>query len=208
MANDPSSACAWLSSPGGCRPLPDIYRSATCPDELGYPVVLKTDAPGIAHKSDVGGVRLGVGSPATLAAQYKELTARLGPRVTVTEMAGPGRELILGMARDPALGPLVVVGAGGVLAEYLAERYVALPPLTGHDAAEMIAGLRFSHILGGIRGQPPCDFDAIVSAVVCFSALVADLGEHLAAFDVNPLICSPAGVIAVDALAITEAERR
>jgi hypothetical protein len=67
----------------------------------------------------------------------------------------------------------------------------------------MIAGLRFSEILGGIRGQPPCDLDAIVSALVCFSGLVTDVGEHLAALDVNPLICSPAGVLAVDALAVS-----
>jgi hypothetical protein len=118
-------------------------------------------------------------------------------------MAQPGQELILGMSRDPALGPLIIVGAGGVLAEYLAERSVALPPLTRNAAGQMIAGLRFSKILGGIRGQPPCDLDAIVSALVCFSALVTDLGEHMAAFDINPLICSPAGVLAVDALAVS-----
>jgi acyl-CoA synthetase (NDP forming) len=170
---------------------------------LGYPVAIKTDAPDVPHKSDVGGVRLGVASPAGLAAAYEDLAARLGPRVTVAEMAGPGRELILGLARDPALGPLVVVGAGGVLAEYLAERSVALPPLTRNAAAAMIAGLRFSEILGGIRGQPPCDLDAIISAIVCFSALAADLGEHLAGLDLNPLICSPAGVLAVDALAVS-----
>ena len=173
-------------------------------DGLGYPVAVKTDTPGIAHKSDVGGVCLGVASPVDLAAAYADLAARLGPRVTVTEMASPGPELILGMSRDPALGPLVVVGAGGVLAEYLAERSVALPPLTRNAARQVIAGLRFSEILAGTRGQPPCDLDAIVSAIVCFSALVTDLGEHLAALDVNPLICSPAGVLAVDALAVIQ----
>jgi hypothetical protein len=73
------------------------------------------------------------------------------------------------------------------------------------DLADVIAGLRFSEILAGTRGQPPCDLDAIVSAIVCFSALVSDLGEHIAALDVNPLICSPAGVLAVDALAIPAA---
>jgi acyl-CoA synthetase (NDP forming) len=221
---DPARRARWSAALApGPLPAADLFamlrdygipavaaRAATTVDEalksaagLGYPVALKTDDPGIAHKSDVGGVRLGLTNPAELTAAYEDLSARLGPRVTVTEMARPGRELILGMARDPALGPLVVVGAGGVLAEYLAERSVALPPLTRNAAAEMIAGLRFSEILGGIRGQPPCDLDAIVSAIVCFSALVADLGEHLAGLDLNPLICSPAGVLAVDALAVT-----
>jgi hypothetical protein len=172
---------------------------------LGYPVALKTDDPGIAHKSDVGGVRLGLTNPAELTAAYEDLSARLGPRVTVTEMARPGPELILGMARDPALGPLVVLGAGGVLAEYRSERSVALPPLTPLAAAEMIAGLRIAEILRGVRGQPPCDLDALIAAIVSFSALVTDLGEHLAAFDLNPLICAPSGVLAVDALAIPAA---
>jgi acyl-CoA synthetase (NDP forming) len=170
--------------------------------ELGYPVALKTDAPGIAHKSDVGGVRLGLANPAELATAYEDLSARLGPRVTVTEMAGPGPELILGMARDPALGPLIVVGAGGVLAEFLAERSVALPPLTRASAAAMLASLRVTGTFSGLRGGHPVDRDAVISAIVSFSTLIADLGEHLSAFDLNPLICTPSGPLAVDALAV------
>jgi acetate---CoA ligase (ADP-forming) len=170
--------------------------------EIGYPVALKTDRPDIPHKSEADGVRLGIADPAELAAAYADLAARLGARVTVTAMARPGPELILGMARDPALGPLLIVGAGGVLAEYRSERSVALPPLTRSAAAQMMAGLRFSEILGGVRGQPPCDLDAIISALIRFSTLVADLGQRLEAFEVNPLICSPSGVLAVDALAV------
>jgi len=169
---------------------------------IGYPVALKTDMPGISHKSDVGGVRLGIADPAELAEAYADLSARLGPRVTVTEMAAPGQELILGMARDPALGPLIIVGAGGVLAEHLAERAVALPPLTSQAASAMLGGLRVAKILNGVRGQPPCDQEAVISAIVAFSALVTDVGECLTAFDINPLICSPSGVLAVDALAV------
>ncbi|HEX4094631.1 MAG TPA: acetate--CoA ligase family protein [Trebonia sp.] len=169
---------------------------------IGYPVAVKTDEPAIAHKSDVGGVHLGVADPAGLATAYADLARRLGPRVTVSAMAAPGTELILGLARDPALGPLVVVGAGGVLAEYLAERAVALPPLTPAAATRLLSGLRVADVLAGVRGQPPCDLDAIAGAVAAFSALAADLGHDLDAFDVNPLICSPAGALAVDALAV------
>jgi acyl-CoA synthetase (NDP forming) len=169
---------------------------------IGYPVAIKTDEAGIAHKSDVGGVRLNVADPAALAAAYQDFATRLGPHVTVCAMAAPGPELILGMARDPALGPLIVVGAGGVLAEYLSECAVALPPLSPARAARMISGLRLAEILAGVRGQPPGDIDAVISALVSFSRLVADLGEHLDALDVNPLICSPSGVVAVDALAV------
>ena len=122
-------------------------------------------------------------------------------------MAGPGPELILGMARDPALGPLIVVGAGGVLTEHLAERAVALPPLSRKSASALLDGQRFARLLAGVRGTPPCDTDAVISAIAAFSVLVADLGGHLDGFDINPLICSPAGVLAVDALAVPSAGR-
>jgi len=171
-------------------------------DAIGYPIALKTDMPDISHKSDVDGVRLGIADPAGLTAAYSDLAARLGPDVIVCEMAAPGLELILGMARDPALGPLIVAGAGGVLTELLSERAVALPPLTKNAAASLIGSLRFAEILNGVRGQPPCDVEAAISALVSFSVLVAELGEHLDAFDINPLICGPQGVLAVDALAV------
>ena len=169
---------------------------------IGYPAALKTDSPGIAHKSDAGGVILGIDGPAALGPAYDDLAARLGPEVTVCAMAAPGTEIILGMARDPALGPLIVAGAGGMLAEYLSERSVALPPVAPAAAARMISGLRLAVILAGVRGQPPADLDAVISALVSFSALVAELGEYLDAFEINPLICSPSGVLAVDALAV------
>jgi hypothetical protein len=94
-----------------------------------------------------------------------------------------------------------VLGAGGVLAEYLSDRAVALPPLTASAAAELIAGQRFARLLGGFRGSAPVDLAAVAAAVAAFSVLVTDLGDHLEAFEVNPLICTPDGVAAVDALA-------
>jgi len=169
---------------------------------IGYPVALKTDQPGIAHKTDVGGVRLGLATPAELTAGYRDLAARLGPRVAVCQLAPPGPELIVGMARDPALGPLIVIGPGGVLAEFFSERSVALPPLTPAAATAAVARLRFARVLAGARGAPPCDLAAIGSAVAAFCVLVAELGDWLEAFDVNPLICGPSGVLAVDALAV------
>jgi acetate---CoA ligase (ADP-forming) len=149
----------------------------------------------------VHAVRLGIADPAELGVAYQDLAARLGPAVLICEMAAPGPELILGMARDPALGPLIVAGAGGVLTELLSEHAVALPPLGRDAAASMLGGLRFAEILGGVRGQRRANVDAVISALVSFSVLVAELGEYLEAFDINPLICGPRGVLAVDALA-------
>ena len=170
---------------------------------IGYPLAVKTDEPGIAHKSDADGIRLGVTSQAALTAAYTDLAARLGPRATICEMAAPGPELIMGMARDQALGPLIVTGPGGVLANYFSERTVALPQLAPPAAVAMISRLRFAEVLAGVRGSPPCDLGAIASALVSFCALVTELGDLLEAFDVNPLICGPSGVVAVDALAVT-----
>ena len=110
--------------------------------QIGYPVVLKTDEPGILHKSDVGGVLLGVAGPEQLAAGYAAMMSRLGPRVVVCQAVPPGVELALGIARDPELGPLVVVGAGGVLVELIADRAVALPPVDLRGARDLVEGLR------------------------------------------------------------------
>jgi acetate---CoA ligase (ADP-forming) len=169
---------------------------------IGYPVVLKTDEPGIAHKSDVGGVRLGLAGPGAVGAAYDDLAARLGPRVLVCETAAPGTELALGLVRDAALGPLLVISAGGVLIEIFSERAVVLPPVTRSDARAVLAGLRLAAVLNGARGQSGADLDAIADAVTGLSQLAADLGDLLEALDINPLICGPSGAVAADVLAV------
>ncbi|HYB88496.1 MAG TPA: acetate--CoA ligase family protein [Streptosporangiaceae bacterium] len=170
--------------------------------EIGYPVVLKTGQSGIAHKSDAGGVVLGIREPAGLAAAYADMAGRLGPRVLVCETAGPGTELALGITRDPDLGPLVVIGAGGVLVEFLADRAVALPPVDAAQARRMLGRVRVARLLAGVRGQPAADTGAVAEAVIAVSAIARELGDQLEALDINPLICGPAGAVAVDALAV------
>jgi hypothetical protein len=117
----------------------------------------------------------------------------------VCESVPAGTELALGIIRDEALGPLVVVGAGGLLVEYLADRAVALPPV-GHEQAErLVARLRTAPLLHGVRGQGPADLRAIAAAVAGVSMIACELGDAVAALDVNPLICGPSGAVAVDA---------
>jgi acyl-CoA synthetase (NDP forming) len=171
-------------------------------DEIGYPVVVKTDEPGIAHKSDVGGVRLGLAGPAEAGAAYDDLARRLGPRVVVCETAAPGIELALGIVRDPALGPLLVISAGGVLVEIMAERAVLLAPVTRSAGMAALARLRIAPALAGSRGQPAADLGAVADAITGLSRLACDLGDTLEALDINPLICTPSGAVAVDALLI------
>jgi acyl-CoA synthetase (NDP forming) len=170
--------------------------------EIGYPVVLKTGEPAIAHKTEARGVILGLATPGALAAAYRDLAARLGPRVLIFETVPPGPELSLGLARDPDLGPLIVVAAGGTLVELLDDKAVALPPVTGAQAARMLGTLRASRLLDGVRGAPPASRDAVIRAITALSALAADLGDRLEALDINPLICGPDSAVAVDALLI------
>jgi acetate---CoA ligase (ADP-forming) len=188
---------AVQAAPAGTRD--EALRAAA---EIGYPVVLKTDEPHIAHKSDVGGVRLHLADPGAVGAAYDDLAGRLGPRVLICETAAPGTELALGLTRDPALGPLMVIGAGGVLIEILAERAVVLPPITRPQARVVLDRLRLAPVLAGARGQGAVDLGAIADAIAGLSALACDLGDLLAALDINPLICGPHGAVAADVLVV------
>jgi acyl-CoA synthetase (NDP forming) len=182
-------------------------RSARSLDEavdaaeaIGYPIALKTAVPGVSHKSDVGGVALGLLGADMVREAYPSLQDRLGPEVTVAAMADPGIEVALGIVRDPMFGPLVLVAAGGVLVELLKDRRLGLPPLDESAARRLIDGLASRPLLEGFRGAPRADIDALARAVSRLSVLAADLGDDLAALDVNPVIVSPSGCVAVDAL--------
>jgi acyl-CoA synthetase (NDP forming) len=179
---------------------PGAARDAA--ERIGWPVALKTAAPGVAHKSEAGGVRLGLDGPERLARAYDDLAARLGPRVLVAAMAGPGVELALGVVADPQFGPLVMVAAGGVLVEVVGDRRFALPPVDHRQALGLLDRLAVRPLLDGVRGAPPADLDAVADALVRLSTLAADLGPALAALDVNPLIAGPDGCVAVDALVV------
>jgi acyl-CoA synthetase (NDP forming) len=158
---------------------------------IGFPVALKTAAPGVAHKSDVGGVRLGLADAEALRAAYGEMAARLGPRVLVAALAPRGVELALGMTVDPQFGPVVMAGAGGVLVEVLDDRATALAPFGPATARRLLARLKLARLFGGYRGLPPVDLDALAAVVARFSVLAADIAPHVRALDVNPLMCGP-----------------
>jgi succinyl-CoA synthetase beta subunit len=171
-------------------------------ERLGFPVAVKTASPGVQHKSDVGGVRLGVDDSPSLEDAYADLERRLGPQVTVARMAPPGVEIALGIVRDPQFGPMVLVGAGGVLVEVLKDRKLAMPPLDEIHAQSMVDRLAIRPLLDGVRGRPAANLDALAHAVVALSRLAHDIGNHLEALDANPIICGPSGCVAVDALVI------
>jgi acetate---CoA ligase (ADP-forming) len=168
--------------------------------EVGYPVVLKTDDPSVPHKTEVGGVLLGIADDSAVAAAYDDLATRLGSRVLVCAAADSGTELSVGLVRDPQLGPLVIVAAGGTLAELLNDRAVALPPLSPERADNLVRRLRVDALLDGWRGAKPSDRAALVDVVVRVGVLAAELGDGLAALDLNPVIVSSSGAVVADVL--------
>jgi acyl-CoA synthetase (NDP forming) len=170
---------------------------------LGFPLVLKTATPGIAHKSDVAGVILKLADEDAVRAAYRDLAARLGPRVLVAAMVtGPAVEMLFGMTRDPDFGPIVLVGFGGIHAEVLKDAAVVKPPFDATEARRLIDGLRLRPLLDGVRGAPPSDIDALAAALSRFSAMAAAIGDRVEAIDVNPVLVRPDGVVAVDALIV------
>ncbi|TPM25130.1 acetate--CoA ligase family protein [Mesorhizobium sp. B2-3-4] len=199
-----SEALALLSDYGIATPR--VMAAATQDDvlaaarQIGFPVALKTAVPGIQHKSDVGGVRLGLGDEPALADAYADMAMRLGPEVLVAEMAPQGVEIAFGLIRDQQFGPYLVVASGGVWIEVLRDRAVALPPLGLEQAHALISRLKTGPLLDGGRGRPPADRQALATALARFSMLAADLGDLIDEMDVNPLMVSDRGCMAVDAL--------
>lgn len=165
---------------------------------LGYPVALKTAA--ASHKTELGGVTLGLKDRDALAAAYREMSSRLGAAVTLQEMVEPGVEMALGVVHDLQFGPLVMVAAGGMLIETLGDRRLALPPLDEVRASRLIDRLHARPLLDGVRGAPPADVNALARVLSRLSLLARDLGDLIGALDVNPVIVGPRGCVAVDAL--------
>ena len=185
------------------RLVEDAAAAIAAAESLGYPVAVKTAMPGIAHKSELGGVRLNLPDAAAVEAAYADLAGRLGPRAVVAAMAGPGVEMALGVVVDDQFGPLVMVGAGGVHVELLGDVRFALPPFGAAEARRLIDGLRIRPVLDGGRGLPPADLDALAEALARLSVLAADLGGVVREIDLNPFIVQPKGCAAVDALVVT-----
>jgi acetate---CoA ligase (ADP-forming) len=190
------------------RPANDAEAAVASAAETGYPVALKVEAAGLAHKSDVGGVRLDLADPDAVRRAAAELLT-IGERLRgdgaevrgllVEAMAAPGLELIVGLTRDPQVGPVVLVGLGGILAEALDDVVLGLAPVDRAEALAMIERLRGSRLLDGVRGRPPIDRGAVAEIIVAVARLGADRPE-IEAIDLNPVIASEAGAIAVDAL--------
>jgi len=186
----------------------DVEEAVRAAERVGYPVVLKIDSPQIAHKTDVGGVRVGCGDAAAVRAAFKDMLDEVRRRapaarlegVLVQRMIAGGREMILGVKTDPLFGPAVVCGFGGIFVEQLRDVSLRVPPVSLADATAMIAELRGAAILSGARGRAPADTGALAAAIVRLAALAEAHRESLRALDINPLLVldEGRGVVAVD----------
>ncbi|RLC63937.1 MAG: hypothetical protein DRI48_08025 [Chloroflexi bacterium] len=182
---------------------------------IGYPVALKALSPDISHKSDVGGVVLNVEGAQALRAEYVALEKRVREQapaarltgVMVQQMYSTGREVILGGKRDPAFGPMVMFGLGGVYVEVFGDVAFRLAPLTRAEARRMISEVHGSRLLEGVRGEPPADVEAIVEALLALSRLLVECPE-VAEIDLNPVLAFERGIAAVDARVVVKRKRR
>ncbi len=186
----------------GAFPAKDPQSAVAAAHDLGTPVAVKLLSRTIGHKSDIGGVRLNLSTDAEILEAADDLL-RLDPdaKLLVQRMT-TGTELIVGIKRDPAFGPVVVVGFGGVLVDVLADSQVGVAPLDTASAKRLLVSLRGSEVLAGVRGQAPRDLDAAADAIARLSWLAHDLADDLAELDVNPLLIDENGAVAVDCLAI------
>ncbi|MDO9557013.1 MAG: acetate--CoA ligase family protein [Coriobacteriia bacterium] len=178
----------------------DLSQAKRLAREIGYPIVMKIASPDILHKSDIGGIRVGIDNDAVLAIAYEEIISRARAYmadariwgVTLQQQVPPGREVIIGVNRDPQFGPLLMFGLGGIYVEVLKDVTFRLCPVTPEEAHRMVTEIRGFGLLRGVRGQRPADLESVVDVITRVSALVTDFDE-ITELDINPLIVHDKG---------------
>lgn len=181
-----------------------VVEAVEAAGHIGFPVVAKLNGPGIAHKTERGLVRLGLGDDAAVAAAAADLLAAATEddgdvTVLVAPMLKATRELIVGLNRDPQFGLTVVLGVGGILAEAIADVSIRLVPITRIDAAEMIDDLASQALLGAFRGEPAIDRESLIEVLLGLSEAGIEHPELVSA-DLNPVLIVDGQPVAVDAL--------
>jgi acetate---CoA ligase (ADP-forming) subunit beta len=179
--------------------------------ELGFPVVLKISSPDVIHKSDSGGVKLGLANGAQVGKAYSDIMSSIKkafPKaviegVSVQRMAPPGVEVIVGMSKDAQFGPVLMFGLGGILVEVLKDVSFRIVPVSERDAGEMIREIKGYPVLEGYRGQEPASIPALEKLIVKVSSFV-EKNPQIKELDLNPVFAYPDNAVAVDARIILE----
>ncbi|HAC45278.1 MAG TPA: hypothetical protein DCF65_04335 [Chloroflexi bacterium] len=183
-------------------------EAAAAAEAIGFPVVVKVESADIPHKTEAGGVKLGVRTPDEVRLAYEQVSRCVpGARVDgvlIARQVFPIAELIAGVKQDDHFGPVLLVGLGGIFAEAIHDVSVQRPPIDEETAQEMLSELRGVEVLRGARGRPVADLPAVSRVLVALGDLALDLGERLAELDVNPLFALPDGALAGDALVVLQ----
>jgi acetyltransferase len=188
----------------------DPEQAASAAGRIGGPVAIKIVSPDILHKTEAGGVKLGLSTPENVREATRNILAsvsRYAPQaridgISVQQMAPSGVEVVLGVKNDRQFGPLVAVGLGGIMVELLGEPAVRLAPVGDQAARAMLASLKGHALLTGFRGKSAVDIEGLVDTICRLSELAHDLRDVVDQIDVNPVIASATGVVATDALII------
>ena len=181
-------------------------EAAQAAQSLGFQVVLKIVSPDVTHKSDVGGVKLGLASAKEVEAAFGEIVSSVKQRqpdariegVAVQKMAAPGTEVIVGMSKDPQFGPVLMFGLGGVFVEVLKDVAFRIVPLEPRDARQMVREIKGFPVLEGARGQEPADLEALEKLILKLSEFV-EAHPEIDELDLNPVFAYKDGALAVDA---------
>ena len=182
---------------------------------VGFPVVLKVSSVDIPHRSDIGAVKTNLTAPGDVRSAYDEIlricreahpAARV-EGVLIQPMIHGVAEVLLGISKDPQIGPVIVLGTGGIFVEVFKDTAIRVPPLNLENCGEMIEGLRGKALLAGARGRPAGDLKALSQAILSLSRLALDFAEQISEIDLNPVMVLPEGkgVIAVDGLVVLTA---
>jgi len=204
-------------------PVPDEQVVATVDEavaaarRIGYPVVLKAVASALTHKSDAGAVKTALGDESSVRVAYQSIKENLAAYdgavalegFLVAAHVGGGLELVLGVHRDPEMGPVVMFGAGGVLLELTRDVAFAPPGLTRAGAGRLVDETKAGVLLGGYRGAGAYERDAVLDALVALGRLAVDLGDDIESVDINPFVALPRGqgAFALDALVVARGAR-
>jgi acyl-CoA synthetase (NDP forming) len=188
----------------------DPEEAASALGQIGGPVAIKIVSPDILHKTEVGGVKLGLSTPEDVRSAAQDILAsamRHAPKaridgISVQQMVPPGVEIVLGVKNDRQFGPLIAAGLGGIMVELLGDTAVRLASVSAPIAREMLASLKGHALLAGFRGKPSVDVEALVDTICRLSELAHDLRDVIDQIDVNPVIASTTGVMATDALIV------
>lgn len=180
---------------------------------MGFPIALKIVSPDISHKTDVGGVRLGLNSLSQVGAAYSDILAAVKQKqpsakilgIAVQKMARPGVEVIIGMSKDPQFGPVLMFGLGGILVEVLKDVSFRIVPLARRDAAEMVQEIKGLPLLQGYRGSEPVKISVLEDILLKLSDFVEKHPE-IKELDLNPIFAYSDGAVAVDARVVLEPE--